>query len=101
MLWFGPAPGRERIAAGNLSRHVGRSSNHGGNFLSKRDTLRTVSAHDEAAIDVDRLAGDVAAALRGQEDGHRCDVPWLLPATQRDDPADLLGGPVLVGLTLL
>src|SRR5438045_3967423 len=59
------------------------------------------SPYYKPAVDIDRLPGDVAAALRGEEDRHRHDVERLLPAPQRHDATDLLGGPLLVGLSLL
>ncbi len=53
--------------------------------------------HHIAAVDVDRLAGDIPPAAGGEEDGHGGDVLGLLPSVQGDKLLDLVGRPFLVG----
>src|SRR4051812_37181466 len=54
--------------------------------------------HDEAAIDVERLAAYVPGAWRSEEDGQGRHVFRLLPAAQRHHLFNFLGGPFLVVL---
>ena len=53
--------------------------------------------HHEAAVDVDRLAGNVSALAGSEEHGHRGDILGLLPAIQGDQFLDLVGGPFRIG----
>ena len=48
---------------------------------------RRSRVHHLAAINVDRLSGDVARVIRGEKNGHRCKFRRCLPAAERRLPA--------------
>ena len=56
--------------------------------------------HDLAAVNVDRLAGDVAGVLGCQENGHRRDILGRLPTSHRANTLDFFVRPFVMGLAI-
>jgi len=71
-------PARERFPNGPLLRVI------------------RLPVHDATAIHVDRLARDFRTARTAQEGNHGGNVLRSLPTPQRDDPPDLVSGPVII-----